>query len=73
MITSAQVAETSVTTTDNSHSQDYTHPNDTILSLIVIFDRRVYGRREKHIVLYIVWWVYVLEHNLTPYLHRNVK
>ena len=54
MITSAQVAETSVTTTDNSHSQDNTHPNDTIPSLIVIFDRRVYGRREKHIVLYIV-------------------
>ena len=28
MITSAQVVETSVTTTDNSPSQDYTHPDD---------------------------------------------
>ena len=28
MMTSAQVVETSVTTTDNSPSQDYTHPND---------------------------------------------
>ena len=30
MMTSAQVVETSVTTTDNSLSQDYTHPNDQI-------------------------------------------
>ena len=28
MMTSAHVVETSVTTTDNSPSQDYTHPND---------------------------------------------
>ena len=28
MMTSAQVVETSVTTTDNSPSQDYSHPND---------------------------------------------
>ena len=28
MMTSAQVVETSVTTTDNSRSQDYTHPDD---------------------------------------------
>ena len=27
-VTSAQVVETSVTTTDNSPSQDYTHPDD---------------------------------------------
>ena len=27
MMTSAQVVETSVTTTDNSPSQDYTHPD----------------------------------------------
>ena len=27
-MTSAQVVETSVTTTDNSPSQDYTHPDD---------------------------------------------
>ena len=27
-MTSARVFETSVTTTDNSASQDYTHPND---------------------------------------------
>ena len=27
-MTSAQVVETSVTTTDKSPSQDYTHPND---------------------------------------------
>ena len=33
MMTSAQVVETSVTTTDNSHSQGYTHPdNQTTLS-----------------------------------------
>ena len=28
MMTSAQVVETSVTSTDNSPSQDYTHPDD---------------------------------------------
>ena len=28
MMTSAQVVVTSVTTTDNSPSQDYTHPDD---------------------------------------------
>ena len=28
MMTSVQVVETSVTTTDNSPSQDYTHPDD---------------------------------------------
>ena len=28
MMTSAQVVETSVTTTDNSLSQDYAHPDD---------------------------------------------
>ena len=28
MMTSAQVVETSVTTTDNSPSQDYSHPDD---------------------------------------------
>ena len=28
MMTSAQVVETLVTTTDNSRSQDYTHPDD---------------------------------------------
>ena len=36
MMTSAQVVETSVTTTDNSPSQDYTHPDDqTTLSLLI--------------------------------------
>ena len=30
MMTSAQVVETSVTTTDKSPSQDYTHPDDKI-------------------------------------------
>ena len=36
MTTSAQVDETSVTTTDNSPSQDYTHPDDqtTLLTSI---------------------------------------
>ena len=33
MMTSAQVVETSVTTTDNSPSQDYTHPYDQITLL----------------------------------------
>ena len=33
MMTSAQVVETSVTTTDNSLSQDYTHPDDQITLL----------------------------------------
>ena len=28
MMTSAQVVETSRSVTSNSHSQDYTHPND---------------------------------------------
>ena len=36
VMTSAQVVETSVTTTDNSPSQDYTQPDDqTTLSLLV--------------------------------------
>ena len=33
MMTSAQVVETSVATTDNSLSQDYTHPDDQITLL----------------------------------------
>ena len=33
MMTSAQVVETSVTTTDNSPSQDYTHSDDQITLL----------------------------------------
>ena len=33
MMTSAQVVETSVTTTDNSPSQDYTHPDDQTTQL----------------------------------------
>ena len=36
MMTSAQVVETSVTTTDNSPSQDYTHPDDQTTLLHVI-------------------------------------
>ena len=37
MMTSAQVIETSVTTTDNSPSQDYTHPDDqtTLLHIFI--------------------------------------
>ena len=42
MMTSAQVVETSVTTTDNSPSQDYTHPDDqTTLLQIKLFLLRV--------------------------------
>ena len=39
MMTSAQVVETSVTITDNSPSQDYTHPEDqtTLLHLVILF------------------------------------
>ena len=37
MMTSAQVFETSVTTTDNGPSQDYTHPDDQTTFLNVIF------------------------------------
>ena len=36
MMTSAQVVETSVTTTDNSPSQDYTHLDDQTTSLLPI-------------------------------------
>ena len=36
MMTSAQVVETSVTTTDNSPSQDYNHPDDQTTLLHVI-------------------------------------
>ena len=35
MMTSTQVVETSVTTTDNSPSQDYTHPDDRTTLLLV--------------------------------------
>ena len=39
LMTSTQVVETSVTTTDNSPSQDYTNPDDqtTILHIIRLF------------------------------------
>ena len=39
MMTSAQVVETSVTITDNSPSQDYTHPDDqtTVLYSITCY------------------------------------
>ena len=37
MMTSAQVVETSVTITDNSPSQDYTHPDDQTTLLHVGF------------------------------------
>ena len=37
MMTSAQVVETSVTTTDNGPSQDYAHPDDQTTLLNVIF------------------------------------
>ena len=35
MMTSPLVVETSVTTTDNSRSQDYTHPDDQTTLLYV--------------------------------------
>ena len=35
MMTSAQAGETSVTTTDNSPSQDYTHPDNQTTPLHV--------------------------------------
>ena len=37
MITSAQVVETSVTTTDNGLSQDYSHPDDQTTLLQMLF------------------------------------
>ena len=39
LMTSTQVVETSVTTTDNSPSQDYTNPDDqtTLLHIIRLF------------------------------------
>ena len=49
-MTSAQVVETSVTITDNSPSQDYTHPDDqtTLLRYNVhIFFSEVYVRRAR--------------------------
>ena len=36
MMTSTQVVETPVTTTDNTPSQDYTHPSDQTTQLHVI-------------------------------------
>ena len=38
MMTSAQVVETSVTITDNSPSQDYTHPDNqtTLLQILLV-------------------------------------
>ena len=40
MMTTAQVVETSVTTTANSPSQDYTHPDDqtTLLNAFISID-----------------------------------
>ena len=42
MMTSAQVGETSVTTNDNSPSQDYTHPDDQTTLLHYLFRFRVF-------------------------------
>lgn len=41
-MTSAQVVETSASTTDNSPSQDHTHPDDqTILSYLCTIDKLI--------------------------------
>ena len=45
--TSAQVVETSLTTTDNSPSQDYTHPDDQTTLLQNIHTVFVYTNRMK--------------------------
>ena len=45
-MTSAQVVETSVTTTDNSSSQDYTHPEDqtTLLQIETLQKKNSHGK-----------------------------
>ena len=45
MMTSAQVVKTSVTTTDNSPSQDYPHPDDqtTLLHVTPGLNHLLYG------------------------------
>ena len=58
MMTSAQVVETSVTTTDNSPSQDYTHPDDqtTLLHVTPVFKpftvKNCLYRNDEDILLY---------------------
>ena len=52
-MTSAQVVETSVTSTDNSPSQDYTHPDDQTTLLHVTpgfkpFTVRIYSIKKRH-------------------------
>ena len=52
MMTSAQVVETSVTTTDNSPSQDYTHLDDqtTLLPLDMLLNNHMkrYGEENMY-------------------------
>ena len=43
MMTSAQVVEMSVTTTDNSPSQDYTHPDDQTTPMCKLWDLQMIG------------------------------
>ena len=52
MMTSAQVVETSVSTTDNSPSQDYTHPDDqtTLLNALISID--MYAMRTFFFIIY---------------------
>ena len=53
MMTSAQVVETSVTTTDNSPSQDYTHLDDqtTLLNILIIMIFSYYDCQLKNLWL----------------------
>ena len=52
-MTSAQVVETSVTTTDNSPSQDYTHLDDqtTLLNILIIMIFSYYDCHLKNLWL----------------------
>ena len=57
MMTSAQVVETSVTTTDNSPSQDYTHPDDQTTPL---------WRQHCKLISFTRWYTANLTANLVP-------
>ena len=65
MMTSAQVVETSVTTTDNSPSQDYTHPDDqtTLLEVFYsyLFIDKVLNRTFQLIISYMLHILFIMK------------
>ena len=74
MMTSAQVVETSVTITDKSPSQDYTHPDDqtTLLNKQMIQNGKTRKYRNIHILYKLTAIVDVCLADCTTTFHTNM-